>query len=195
MDQFTFPVLYRKFSWVQVIKIFQSSFHFITPIRILLINNRKRRSLTPYYSKLRRAYTVNIALRADLGQWQFWSAKFCCPLNARETKRESREAKSGYRISLARGVIGGERRTRIGKEREQSNPGDFPKTLTPSVSVHRFTHALDSNIQLSPSLAQQFLFQTFSCFKIQTDIARISLFLFSQYNAQTFKYFFFHLWI
>jgi hypothetical protein len=43
-------------------------FIFITPIRMLLITNRKRRSFTPY-SKLRRAYTVKIASRADSGQW------------------------------------------------------------------------------------------------------------------------------
>jgi hypothetical protein len=49
-------------------KSFNHHFIFITPIHILLITNRKRRSLTPY-SKLRRAYTVNIALQADLGQW------------------------------------------------------------------------------------------------------------------------------
>jgi hypothetical protein len=32
------------------------------------------KKLTPY-SKLKRAYTVNIASQADLGQWQFTSAK------------------------------------------------------------------------------------------------------------------------
>jgi hypothetical protein len=49
---------------------------------------------------------VDIASRADLGQWQFTSAKFCCPPNARETKRESPEARSGYRITRLRGIQG-----------------------------------------------------------------------------------------
>jgi hypothetical protein len=67
--------------------------------------NRKRRSLTPY-SKLRRAYTVNIASRADSGQWRFTSAKFCCAPNTCETKRELREARGGYRIIRPRGIRG-----------------------------------------------------------------------------------------
>jgi hypothetical protein len=33
------------------------------------------------------------------------------------------------------GVFGGERRTKTGTEREQSNGGEFPKTLTPSSSI------------------------------------------------------------
>ncbi len=53
---------------------------------------------------------------------------------------------------------------------------------------------LNSNIQISLSLAQQFLFKTFAL-QNSTDIARISFFLFSLYDAQTFKYFFFNLQI
>ncbi len=49
---------------------------------------------------------MDIASRADSGQWQFTSAKFCCPPNARETKRETREARSGYRITCPRGIRG-----------------------------------------------------------------------------------------
>jgi hypothetical protein len=49
---------------------------------------------------------VDVASRADSGQWQFTSAKFCCPPNESETKRESREARSGYRITCPRGIRG-----------------------------------------------------------------------------------------
>ncbi len=40
-------------------------------------------------------------------------------------------------VSLVRGVFGGDRRARTETEREQSNAGEIPKTLTPSTSVHQ----------------------------------------------------------
>ncbi len=49
---------------------------------------------------------------------------------------------------------------------------------------------LNSNIQISRSLAQGFLFETFVLQNL-TDIARVFFFLFSLYNAQTFQYLFF----
>jgi hypothetical protein len=113
LDRITFPVLYRKFSWVQFIEyivnpfhnISVSSFHFISPICTLRITSRKRRSLTPY-SKLRRAYTVDIASRSDLGQWLVHDRQFYCPPNAPEAKRESREARDGYRITCPKRIWG-----------------------------------------------------------------------------------------
>ncbi len=71
-------------------------------------------------------------------------------------------------VSLARGVFRGDRRARIETEREQLNAGEFPQDVDAEcerTSISRMH--LYSNIQLSPSLAQQFLFETFSCFKIQ----------------------------
>ncbi len=101
---------------------------------------------------------MNIASRADSGQWQFSSAKkFCCPPNMRETKRESREARSGYRITCPRGIQG-DLRTKTETEREQLIAGELPKTLT--LSVHQY-HACNL------SLAQYFLFETFLCFKLK----------------------------
>jgi hypothetical protein len=44
-------------------------------------------------------------------------------------------------VSLARGVFGGDRHARIETEREQLNPGEFPKTLTPCASVHQYQYA------------------------------------------------------
>jgi hypothetical protein len=123
--------------------------------------------------------------------------KFCCPPNARETKRESREARSGYRITCLRGIRGWptyEDRDR----REQSNAVEFPKTLTPSASVHWYhtcswtrTYSLylslntfssrpfftrsRANIHLWPTIANFFL-------SVQRSIVRIFLFLFTNFN-------------
>jgi hypothetical protein len=77
-------------------------------------------------------------------------------------------------VSLVRGVFGGDRRTKTEPEREQSNGGEFLKTLTPSASMD-ITHTLELEIQLSLSLAQHFLFETFSCFKL--DLYRTRFFL------------------
>jgi hypothetical protein len=63
-----------------IIKFLHQLHHFIIRVVSLLSfvlpnnENRKQRSLNPY-SKLKRVYTVNIASQADLGQWQFTSAK------------------------------------------------------------------------------------------------------------------------
>ena len=75
-----------------------------------------------------------------------------------ETKRESREARYGYCIAT-QGVPGVDQRTKTETEREQSNGGEFPKTLTPSTSID-ITHTLELEHELSLSLAQHFLFET-----------------------------------
>ncbi len=74
----------------------------------LLITNRKRRSLTPY-SKLRRAYTVNIALQADSGQWQFTSAKISAVHQTHVKQRGSRGKPEVAIVSLAQGGNGVQR--------------------------------------------------------------------------------------
>ncbi len=56
----------------------------------------------------------------------------------RVKQRGSCETPEGSTVSLTRGVFGGDRRARIETEGEPSNPGEFPKTLTPSASVHRY---------------------------------------------------------
>jgi hypothetical protein len=78
-------------------------------------------------------------------------------------QRGSRVKPEVATVSLARGVFGGDRCTNTETEREQSNAGEFPKTLTLSASIHRYhleSMPLNSNIQLSLSLAQHFLFET-----------------------------------
>ncbi len=55
----------------------------------------------------------------------------------RVKQRGSRVKPEVATVSLARGVFGGDRCARTETEREQLNAGEFPKTLTPSASVHR----------------------------------------------------------
>jgi hypothetical protein len=116
---------------------------------------------------------------------------FCCPPNASETKRESREARGGYRTTCPKGIRGGggDRRARIETEQEQLNPGEFPKTLMPCTSVHRYQACTWTRTYNSISCSTVSLRDLF-VLRIQTDIARISLFLFSLYNAQRLEYFF-----
>jgi hypothetical protein len=157
--------LYRRFSWVQVIKIFQSSFHFITPIRTLLIANRKRRSFNPLL-KLRRAYTVNIDSRADLGQWQFLTTKILLSTKHAWNKEGVAWSQKWLLYHLPEGYSGvtGVR----GQRQNKSNwtPGISPIRWRRAWAYIDITPALNLNIQLSLSLAQQFLFETFSCFKL-----------------------------
>jgi hypothetical protein len=54
---------------------------------------------------------------------------------SRVRQRESREEPEVATVSLARGVFGGDRRTKTETEQEQSNGGEFPKMLTPSASI------------------------------------------------------------
>jgi hypothetical protein len=56
----------------------------------------------------------------------------------RMKQRGSRVKPEVTTVSLARGVFGGDRHTKIETEREQSNAGEFPKTSMPSASVHRY---------------------------------------------------------
>ncbi len=74
-----------------------------------VINNnkiRKRRNFQPLQT--RRAYTWTSSLPEQTRDSnQSTDANFCCPPITRETKRESREARSGYRITcpVVRGVF------------------------------------------------------------------------------------------
>ncbi len=108
---------------------------------------------------------MNITLRADLGQWQFTSAKFCCPPNARDTKRESPEARSGYHITYPRGIWGwlayeDRDRTRAIEPREIPQDVNAERKCT-SISRMHLTRTYNS-LYLS---LNSFLFKTFSCFK------------------------------
>ncbi len=73
-----------------------------------------------------------IASRANLGQCLVHERRNQRSPITRETKRESREARSGYRITSPR-EFGGDQRTKTETEQDQLNAGEFPKTLTPSV--------------------------------------------------------------
>ncbi len=70
-------------------------------------------------------------------------------------------------VSLAQGVFGGERRARIGQNKSNWTPGNSPRRWRRAQAYIDIMHALNSNIQLSPSLAQQFLFQTFCASKFK----------------------------
>jgi hypothetical protein len=153
--------------------------------------NRKRRSLTPY-SKLRRAYTWTSLPELIRDNGSSRVPKFCCPPNARETKRESREARSGYRITCPRGIRGWLAYEDIDRTRAIERWG----ILQDADAEHERTSIsripLNSNIQLSLSLAQHFLFETFLLVLeqifIYDQISQTSFFL---YNAQSFEYLFF----
>jgi hypothetical protein len=84
----------------------------------------------------------------------------CSPPNARETKRESREARSGYRITRPRGIRGWpacEDRDRTRAIERWGIPQDVDAKRE-RTSISRIP--LNSNTQLSLSLAQHFLFET-----------------------------------
>ncbi len=117
----------------------------------------------------------------------------------RVKQRGSRVKPEVATVLLARGVFGGDRRMKTETEREQSNAGEFPKTLTPSASVHWYhaypwTRTYNSlylslntfslrplftrsraSIHLWPNIAEFFL-------SSQRLIVRIFLFLFYEFH-------------
>ncbi len=108
-------------------------------------------------------------------------------------QRGSRVKPKVATVSLARGVFGGDRRTNTETEQEQSNAGEFRKTLTPSASIHRYhacpwTQTYNSlYLSLNTSSLRPFLPVLERIF-IYDQLLQIS---FSLYNARSFKYFFF----
>ncbi len=142
-------------------------------------NEYKMKKFNPIL-KVRRAYTVNIALRANSRQWLANDRQILLSTERAWKKRELSEARGGYRITCPRGIRGW----------TESNPGGFPTTLTPSASVYRYhactwTRTYNSHyLSLNSFSSRLFVLQS------SVDIARISFFLFSLYNAQTCKYFF-----
>ncbi len=151
--------------------------------------NRKRRSLTPYSTK-----------KSLYGEHRFvsWFGTMASSRPPNSAVPRTRMKQKGSRmkpevatVSLARGVFGGDRRARIQTGGEQSNPGEFPKMLTPCASVHWYhTRTWTWTYNSLDLLLNSFSSRPFAL-QIQTDIARISFFLFSQYNTQMFEYFFF----
>jgi hypothetical protein len=122
------------------------------------ITNRKQRSLTPY-SKLEESIRWTSLRKLIWDNGSSRASKFCCPPNMRETKRESREARSGYRITCPRGIWGWrayEDRDRTRAIERWGIPQDVDAERT---SISR--------LQLSLSLAQYFLFETFFTLKLK----------------------------
>ncbi len=108
-------------------------------------------------------------------------------------QRGSRVKPEVATVSLARGVFGGWTACEDRDRTRAIKPWGIPQDVDAVRDRTSISHMhLNSYIQLSLSLAQQFLFKTF-VLQIQTNIARISFFLFSLYNAQTLEYFFFYL--
>jgi hypothetical protein len=107
-------------------------------------------------------------------------------------------------VSPAWGVFGGDRCARIETEQEQSNPGDSPRRWRRARAYIDITHALEleyTTLLISRSTVS---LQDFFALQVQTDIVRISfflflvfgfIFLFSLYNSWAFEYFFLYLWI
>jgi hypothetical protein len=91
-------------------------------------------------------------------------------------------------VSLARGIFGGEPRARIETEGEQSNAGEFPKTLTLCASVHIYnactwTRTYNSlDLSLNSFSLRPFVLQN------SNPYAHISFFLLLLYNARMLKY-------
>ncbi len=88
--------------------------------------------------------------------------------------------------------IRGDWRVRIETEREQLNPREFPKTLTPCARVYGY-HACPStrtynslNLLLNSFSSRTFVLPN------SNPYARISFFLFSLCNAQIFCFYFFY---
>ncbi len=130
---------------------------------------------------------MNIASQADSGQWLVWAPNSAVH-RTRVKQRGSCVKPEVATVSLARGVFRGDQRARIGQNKSNQTPGisqDFD-----AAAYIDITHALrleHTTLSISRSTVS---LQDLSCFKIQTDIARISFFLFLLYNARTFKYFF-----
>ncbi len=154
-------------------------------------NKQKTKKFNPLL-KTKKSLFVDIALRADTGQWQFTSAKICSPPNGRETKRESHEARSGYRITRPRGYSGvtGVR----GQRQNKSNQtlGNSPRRWRRARAYIDITHTLElehTTLSISRStisLRDPFLLVLEQIF-IHDQISQISFFL---YNARSFEYFF-----
>ncbi len=109
-------------------KSFNHHFIFITPTCTSLIMNRKQRSLTPY-SQLRRAYTVNIASRADSGQYMASSRAPNSAVHWTHVKQRGRRVKPEVAtVSLAWGVFGGDQSARIRTE-QAIEPRGIPQDV------------------------------------------------------------------
>ncbi len=122
----------------------------------------------------------------------FTIAKFCCPPNARETKRESREARGGYRIICLRGIRGwtvckNRNTTRAIKHRGIPQDVDAVRERT---SISRIP--LNSNINSLYLSLNTFSLRPFlpvlKWIFLYDQISQISFFL---YNAWSFEYFLF----
>ncbi len=117
--------------------------------------------------------------------------KFCCPPNACETKRELREARSGYRITCPRGIRGWpayEDRDKTRAIERWGNPQDVDaERECTSISRMHLTQTYNSL-----SLAQHFLFETFSCFKLNP-ILHAFLSFFSRCTTLEYFFLFLHL--
>jgi hypothetical protein len=117
-----------------------------------------------------------IASRANSVQWLVHYRELAPSAEHVWNKERVPGARNGYCITT-RGYLGVDQRTKTETEQEQSNGGEFPKTLTPSrASISRIPLNSKYTISLYLSL-NTFLFET-HCFKLNPDIARISFFLF-----------------
>ncbi len=103
---------------------------------------------------------MNIASQADLGQWQFTSAKILQSTERAWNKEGVAWSQMWLPYHLPKGYSG-VNGVQEGQNESNQNPGNSPRRWRLAQAYIDITHALNSNIQLSRSLAQQFLFETF----------------------------------
>jgi hypothetical protein len=112
---------------------------------------------------------VDIALQADLEQWLVHDGQILLSTECAWNKEGVAWSQRWLPYHLPEGCSGVKRRARIETEQEQSNPGEFPKTLMPCASVHWY-HACTwtrtyNSLDLSCSTVSLW---DLSCFKIRT---------------------------
>ncbi len=167
-------------------QFFQSSFHFHHSYPNLLITNRKQRSLTPY-SKPRRAYTVNIASRADLGQWQFTSAKILLSTEHAWNKEGVAGSQSWLPYHLPEGYSGVNGLQRQRQNESNQTLGNSPRRWRRARAYIDITHILElKHTTLSISWSTLSLWDLL-CFKLNPYRTHF-FYLFSLYTR--LKYFF-----
>jgi hypothetical protein len=147
--------------------------------------------------KLRRANTWKSLRELIRDSGSSRAPKFCCPPNTRETKRESCEARSGYRITCPRGIWGwpaykDRDRTRA-IERwgiPQDVDAEGERTSISRIPLNSNINSLSLSISRSTLSLWDLFLPVLEQIFIYDQISQISFFL---YNARLFEYFFFSL--
>jgi hypothetical protein len=171
-------------------QFFQSSFHFSSLLSVLYQKtNRKQSSLNPLL-KTKKSLYVDIALRADLGQWQFTSAKILLSTKRVWNKEGVAWSQKWLPYHLPEGYSGvtGVRRQR--QNESNQTLGYSPRRWRRARAYIDITHTLELEhnslyLSLNTFSSRPFLPILERIF-IYDQILQIS---FSLYNARSFEYF------